>query len=1006
MPTVTRDSVKETGTARAGTASTLTLSVVAVAVADALEGKTVSLVAGQASPQSRVITDYDPVTKIISVSPNWELKPSFLVDYTTGSAIPSIGGVAPVFTRATIATYFDADGVMRTAAAGEMRFTHDPVTLEPLGYLPEGARPNRCLRSQEFDNAAWVKTNVAVTANDAAAPDGTTTADLLTATAGNGTVINDLGVVASAAKAGGLWIKRKTGTGNIDLTLDGGAGWTTKAITAAWTRIQITQTLADEDFGIRIVTSGDEVWVWQGQVETAAFLSSDIFTTSAAVTRNADVLTYPTTGWFNAVEGTLVAEFPGGGPAPHIPVFANIDDGTANERITLFVSSSIGTASVVDGGVGQSSLNNGAIVAGSNRLVAAYKANDFAASMNGSAAATDTSGTLPTVTTLRVGYPDTTINAFSPVSRIAYYPKRLSNSQLQLLSASDGPFYVESDNFLAPDSTTEYEIEDVNLRRARIGYRNLFRDGAVTVSSEDADHPKELAYDGLTYDGWRTTGGPTQHIKVRLGPEENAWSAIAWSPELGLYAAVASSGTYRFATSSDGKNWIPRTAPEANTWTGICWSPEVGLFVAVASDGTSRVATSPDGINWTARTAGAANPWESVCWAAELGLFVAIASSGIARAMKSSDGITWSTNIITGAIAWKSVTWSPQLGLLVGVASGTSSVTRSSNGTSWSNTGGVASSDWRSVTWSRELGLLVAVASSGTTRVQTSADGTTWDARQAAEANAWYSVAWSPQLELLVAVSTDGTNRVMTSANGINWTAREAADAYEWRAVAWSPALGRFAAVSQTGTYPSMTSDDGTTWDSAVDTVDYMAIAAHTLAGCSLTPQYTQDGATWLGIALAYTPTDNSPIVWDFDAVEAREFRLLIENAPGPVSIGAIHVGEKLEMLRGFAPGWVPPSLNEAVEYTNTISQGGQILGRNIVRRGAAVQVTSGSIEYVWAREDWMDFVAVAELYAVFFWRAIEGKGEILYGGMTSKDADLTHRKHATTRFTLAGITR
>ena len=134
-------------------------------------------------------------------------------------------------------------------------------------YLPEGARTNLCLQSQTLDNATWVKSNVTVTADEAVAPDGTTTADTLTATAGNGTVIQDLGVVASAARAGGFYLKRKTGTGNIDLTLDGGTTWTTVVLTAAWTRPEITQTLADPDFGIRIVTSGDAVWAWGGQVE-------------------------------------------------------------------------------------------------------------------------------------------------------------------------------------------------------------------------------------------------------------------------------------------------------------------------------------------------------------------------------------------------------------------------------------------------------------------------------------------------------------------------------------------------------------------------------------------------------------------------------------------------------------------------------------------------------------------------------------------------------------------
>ena len=181
----------------------------------------------------------------------------------------------------------------------------------PVGYLPEGARTQRALHSQAFSNAVWVSGGggIAVTDNSFVAPDGTTTADTMTASGANGTLIQDLGTVGSAAKAGGLWLYRKTGTGNIDLTLDGGSTWTTKAITAAWTRVQISQTLADEDFGIRIVASGDEVYAWQGQVETASFLSSDIASTTVAVTRNADVLTYVSAGNISGTVGSAYAEY-------------------------------------------------------------------------------------------------------------------------------------------------------------------------------------------------------------------------------------------------------------------------------------------------------------------------------------------------------------------------------------------------------------------------------------------------------------------------------------------------------------------------------------------------------------------------------------------------------------------------------------------------------------------------------------------------------------------------
>jgi hypothetical protein len=69
----------------------------------------------------------------------------------------------------------------------------------------------------------------------------------------------------------------------------------------------------------------------------------------------------------------------------------------------------------------------------------------------------------------------------------------------------------------------------------------------------------------------------------------------------------------------------------------VCWAPELGLFCAVASSGTgNRVMTSPDGIVWTVRASAADNSWYDLCWASELGLFCAVAFSGTGnRAMTS-----------------------------------------------------------------------------------------------------------------------------------------------------------------------------------------------------------------------------------------------------------------------------------------------------------------------------------------------------------------------------------
>jgi hypothetical protein len=55
-------------------------------------------------------------------------------------------------------------------------------------------------------------------------------------------------------------------------------------------------------------TTGRFSYVWGAQLEQASFPSTYIPTTAAAVTRNADVLTYPSAGNLTAASGTLYAE--------------------------------------------------------------------------------------------------------------------------------------------------------------------------------------------------------------------------------------------------------------------------------------------------------------------------------------------------------------------------------------------------------------------------------------------------------------------------------------------------------------------------------------------------------------------------------------------------------------------------------------------------------------------------------------------------------------------------
>jgi hypothetical protein len=338
--------------------------------------------------------------------------------------------------------------------------------------------------------------------------------------------------------------------------------------------------------------------------------------------------------------------------------------------------------------------------------------------------------------------------------------------------------------------------------------------------------------------------------RAQASAADNEWLSVCWAAELGIFVAVAQSGTgNRVMTSPDGINWTARTSAANNDWRSVVWAPELGIFVAVAQTGTgNRVMTSPDGITWTARTSAADNNWHGVVWAAELGIFVAVAYSGTGnRVMTSPDGITWTARNTTGKDnAWRGVTWAPELGIFVAVAySGTGNrVMTSPDGIEWTLRTSAADNQWLGVTWAPELSLFVAVAYSGTgNRVMTSPNGINWTARTSAADNNWISVVWAPELGIFVAVADSGTgNRVMTSPDGINWTARTSAADNSWFGIAWSPELGIFVAVAYTGTGDRvMTSKSALQIASAGEATFKNTVVVPRLGVGTTAPAYTLD---------------------------------------------------------------------------------------------------------------------------------------------------------------------
>ena len=109
-------------------------------------------------------------------------QPSLDLQFATGKTLDDrvSGNNLVTFSRASTGTYVGSDGLIKTAVADAPRFDHDPVTGESLGLLIEESRTNFQSYSVVSTSNGWTPSRLTLTANQATAPDNSSSAALIT----------------------------------------------------------------------------------------------------------------------------------------------------------------------------------------------------------------------------------------------------------------------------------------------------------------------------------------------------------------------------------------------------------------------------------------------------------------------------------------------------------------------------------------------------------------------------------------------------------------------------------------------------------------------------------------------------------------------------------------------------------------------------------------------------------------------------------------------------------
>jgi hypothetical protein len=340
-------------------------------------------------------------------------------------------------------------------------------------FVVEPQRTNLALRSEEFDNATWTTNglNATVSANVTTSPDGTSSADAILTTITNG--LHYIQQRTGSATAGttytmSIYVKKlgydycRIETSNTatayaifrfstkELTIGGGqvvanSGKVTE-MSDGWFRIQMSILPAASatwrwwveclnDVGSQAfvgdITKG--LYVWGFQFEVGSYATSYIPTTSAAVTRNADVISKTgISSLIGQTEGTLFLDLQYSNTSG-LDMFLSIRPNASN-KLEIFR----------DGGVIYAELaaNNSISISstkpiGSYKIAFAYKSGSTALYIN---------GTLINESTTTFAFTNTLADLYlnsrggssfiqaANINSATLFPTRLTNAELASLT--------------------------------------------------------------------------------------------------------------------------------------------------------------------------------------------------------------------------------------------------------------------------------------------------------------------------------------------------------------------------------------------------------------------------------------------------------------------------------------------------------------------------------------------------------------------------------------------
>jgi hypothetical protein len=435
----------------------------------------------------------NPTSSITSIGNGWYRCAMVLSAAATaasgfGIAIVSSNSATRIETNSLSTSVFlwGAQLVEGTSAL-DYQMTETRLNIPRLDYslgscpniLLEPQRTNLILRSEEFDNAAWGRAAVSVTANSTTSPSGLVNADTLTAdgTLSQHRLTQGANVTSGTTYSYSIYAKKNTnnflqiyglGSGfganvwaNFDLNngvvgsvgtsttasiQSVGNGWYRCIITGAATATilgEISPLICTSSTSLRaeINTLSTSVFLWGAQLEAGAYATSYIPTTSASVTRNADVVQKTgVSSLIGQTEGTLYSQLHIGASdsSSTARMIASISNGTPQNRIEIYRFNNTIQYDNIAGGVYQG-VGSVATITNFNttmKIAIKYSLNSVKFFINGVLVNTDTTALIPACSQINIGSSlGGGLQYGGFINSMALFPTPLTDGEMSMLTS-------------------------------------------------------------------------------------------------------------------------------------------------------------------------------------------------------------------------------------------------------------------------------------------------------------------------------------------------------------------------------------------------------------------------------------------------------------------------------------------------------------------------------------------------------------------------------------------